>query len=317
MLQMKGKVSIIVPVYNTEKYIRKCIESILRQTYRKFELIIIDDGSTDSSLSIINEFLDERIKIISKKNEGVSATRNLGLDVASGEYILFIDSDDWIEQDMLEVLINNTVKTGADISCCQSNYKSRQELGKLEVWTKEKTIREFLIHKIIGGTLVNKLINHKVINDIRFNKNIRYGEDALFLWDVLNNIQVFCITNRVLYHQTLHDDSSTGGGFRPIRMESHQVWTNICKGAQYNEQYYKYAKAQLANMAFFSWYSMKLSRYDNSVYTKECIKIITDNLKYLLFTGFISSKVKICSLFLAISPKLTNALIDKKVNKKQ
>lgn len=313
---MKGKISVIIPVYNTEKYVRKCIESILGQTYRNFELIIIDDGSVDDSLNVINGFSDERIQVISKKNEGVSATRNLGLDVATGEYILFIDSDDWIEQDMLEVLINNIVKTGADISCCQSDYKIQKSITELEVWNKDKTIEEFLIHKIINGSLVNKLINRKFVDNIRFDKNVRYGEDALFLWNALNNIQVFCITNRVLYHQTLHDDSSTGGGFRPIRMESHQVWDTICKGAQINKQYYKLAKAQLANMAFFSWYSMKLSRYNNTVYENECIKIITRNLKYLLFVGFISIKVKVCTLWLLIFPKLINALIEKKINKK-
>lgn len=103
------KVSIIIPVYNVESYLKKCIDSILLQTYTNFELILIDDGSTDQSYEICDEYSlnDKRIKVIHKINEGVSKARNLGLSISTGDYICFVDSDDWIDCDMLEYIIVN------------------------------------------------------------------------------------------------------------------------------------------------------------------------------------------------------------------
>lgn len=310
---MKELISVIVPIYNTEKYVKKCIESILEQTYQKFELILIDDGSTDNSLNIIREFTDERITVISKQNEGVSSTRNRGLDIAKGEYVLFIDSDDWIEPNMLEVLVRNILQTNADISCCQYDYKSKKTIQNLEIWNKDKVTKEFLKHKLINGALVNKLIKYELVAKAKFDSQIHYGEDALFIWDVLKETERLCITNQVLYHVTLHADSSTGGGFRAIRMESHQVWENISSDLKTQRKYYKLAKAQLGNMAIFSWYSMKLSKFENKNYEEECRNIIRKNIGYLLFSNFVKMKVKLFSCMLILLPKLTNKIIQKKV----
>lgn len=124
-----GKISIIVPIYNVEKYIRRCIESILNQTYTNFELILIDDGSTDSSGVICDEYAnkDNRIKVIHKENGGLSSARNAGLDIATGEYISFVDGDDYIAEDMIEKLYNSITGNNADIAVC--NYKCVDENG--------------------------------------------------------------------------------------------------------------------------------------------------------------------------------------------
>ena len=117
-------ISVIVPVYNVEPYLRKCLDSIVNQTYRDFEILIIDDGSTDGSGRICDEYAekDSRIKVFHTENRGLSCARNLGLAEAKGEWIGFVDSDDWIEPDMYEVLIRRAEETGADVVEC-SHYK--------------------------------------------------------------------------------------------------------------------------------------------------------------------------------------------------
>ena len=120
---MNNLISVIVPIYNSEKYLPKCIESILSQTYKNLELILINDGSTDNSLNICNYYksLDNRIIVIDKPNEGVSATRNLGIKIAKGDYLGFVDSDDYIEDNMYEVLLTQ-IETDKSQICVMTSY---------------------------------------------------------------------------------------------------------------------------------------------------------------------------------------------------
>ena len=124
-------VSIIVPVYNVGAYLRKCLDSILNQTYRELEILVIDDGSTDRSGKICDEYRkDRRVRVFHTENRGLSCARNLGLDEAKGEWIGFVDADDWIEPDMYELLIGKAVETGADIVECGwfREYSNRTEV---------------------------------------------------------------------------------------------------------------------------------------------------------------------------------------------
>ena len=121
----KIKVSVIVPIYNTEKFLRKCIESIVNQTLQEIEIILINDGSTDNSHNICLEYTEkypEKIRYINNKNIGCSATRNLGIELANGEYIAFVDSDDYIEKEMYEEMYTKTLKEKSDIVICGFNY---------------------------------------------------------------------------------------------------------------------------------------------------------------------------------------------------
>ena len=114
----EGKISVVVPVYNVEEYLDQCVESLVGQTYKNLEVILVDDGSPDNCPAMCDEWAerDNRIKVIHKENGGVSSARNAALDIASGDYIGFVDSDDWIEPDMYEILIKNAKKYDADIS---------------------------------------------------------------------------------------------------------------------------------------------------------------------------------------------------------
>ena len=125
-------ISIIVPVYNVEKYIRRCINSILNQTYQYLEIILVDDGSTDNSGLICDKYahMDNRITVIHKKNGGLSSARNTGIDIAKGAYIGFIDSDDWIAPETYEVLYRNLVHYDADVSDIDSVISSKEFIYK-------------------------------------------------------------------------------------------------------------------------------------------------------------------------------------------
>ena len=175
---MSKKISIIVPIYNVEQYLDKCIESLVNQTYKNLEIILIDDGSKDNSRKIVNSWTakDNRIKSIHKKNGGLSDARNAGMKIATGDYIGFVDSDDWINYKMYEVLINNLEKYNADISACAINkidekyfIDEKQVLNEnICMFTAEEALENLIDEGILKQTLLNKLYKIEVINGIFF-----------------------------------------------------------------------------------------------------------------------------------------------------
>lgn len=152
---MKPKLSIIVPIYNVEYYLENCINSILNQTFKEFELILVNDGSPDNSIEICNKYKkkDDRIKVIDKENGGVSSARNAGIDIALGEYIAFVDPDDDIELNMYEELMNRVIKSNVDIVICSFNF--------IDIVSNKKT------NYRIDNRYYNKVINHnEIISDL-------------------------------------------------------------------------------------------------------------------------------------------------------
>ena len=219
-------VSIIVPIYNASKYLIKCLTSICTQSYENIEIILVNDGSKDDSLTIAESFVrkDKRIKLISQENKGVSSARNRGLELATGDYIIFVDADDCIEPQTVELLIESLHSNNVDIACCQNNL----DINKIthnEIWDKQKVIREFLVHKNMRGFLGDKLFKKEVIGSERFDETIKYGEDALFIWQLILKSSSLSKISNVLYHFTLHEDSATGAGsYKIIRKDCIKVW---------------------------------------------------------------------------------------------
>lgn len=198
------KISVIVPVYNTEKYLRRCIDSILAQTFTDFELLLIDDGSTDGSGAICDEYaaLDSRVRVFHKPNGGVSSARNLGLDNARGEWITFIDSDDWIDQVYFEKIVSWKWSDEADIII--SSFKHIHENGevcyKYPQWYDDKIqgIRTLIIS--MGGTCVwAKFFKRSILEKyrVKFPVGIRYCEDFYF-----------CATSYIYSNKICYIDSS-------------------------------------------------------------------------------------------------------------
>lgn len=214
---MFPKVSVIVPVYNSEKYISKCIESILNQTYRDFELLIINDGSIDSSEKIIETYMikDNRIKYFKQKNAGPSSARNIGIENSKGEFILFIDSDDTIDEGYIEKLLTAMVNNNMDIVCCGYIDYSIYGIFKLnDFWMKKNILskEEFTecICKGVGGTLWGKIFSRKIImdNSIRMNPKIYMREDLLFVLEYSKYCEKIYIIPEYLYKYNRMNDAS-------------------------------------------------------------------------------------------------------------
>lgn len=200
---MSIKVTVIIPVYNCEKYIRECIESLINQTLKECEFIFVNDGSSDKSKEIIEEYAkkDNRIKLINQKNSGVSVARNTGLKHAIGEYIGFVDSDDYIDKYYYEKLYNVAVKNNCDIVMCDwqnENSSLYLPFEKDKVLNKEyitKNIYPYFIQYEGMNSVWNKIFKNEVIkeNNIEFPIGIKLGEDAIF------NIKAFTYFKNVFY----------------------------------------------------------------------------------------------------------------------
>ena len=190
-----GLISVIVPIYNVQDYLRKCIDSIINQTYRDLEIILIDDGSTDSSGKICDEYLkiDHRIRVYHKKNGGLSSARNAGLKMARGEWIGFVDSDDYIEHDMYELLLSN-MGQDVDIVCCSRKViyppKAKKQLTyrcalrKGVIFSREEAMRELLLQRNLSFSVCTKLFRKSLIKDMQFPYG-KTSEDLPFAYEAI------------------------------------------------------------------------------------------------------------------------------------
>lgn len=216
---MNDLISIIVPVYNVEKYLNRCIESIVSQTYKKLEIILVDDGSSDKCPQICDEWAkkDSRIKVIHKENHGVSSARNTGLINSKGDYIGFVDPDDYIEHNMYEELLYSLKESNMKISMCgYSKIKDNEILSTYicddKIISSEKLLND-IFNEIFMGVVWNKLfVRTLFINNekqILFNENIHYCEDILILVNILNSKDNIAIIKKPLYNYIVVNTSIT------------------------------------------------------------------------------------------------------------
>lgn len=218
-------ISVIVPVYNVEKYLEKCIESIIVQTYKKLEIIIINDGSTDRSGSICEEYAkkDFRIRYIIQKNSGLGRTRNRGIKEANGEYILFIDSDDYIECTMIERLYQNIVKSKADVASCGIynvfQKKCTPQYDKIEQFlvSAEEAFGLLLVGAKIPGSSCNKLYRADVLNTVRFPEGVLY-EDVAFHTELMQKVRNIYVDTTPMYYYVHREESITTRKFDSAAM---------------------------------------------------------------------------------------------------
>ena len=215
------KISVIVPVYNTEQYLNECIDSILKQSFRDFELILVDDGSTDQSGMICDAYgkNDPRVVVIHQKNAGAASARNRGLDAARGDYIAFIDSDDAINSSYLQKLYHAIMTNQADISICQWNksYNNLYEDEKANGVDKVMSGREISIARFdqTGEVSVapwSKLISRILLKNLRFPEG-KYCEDQAVIPYVLYSASRVALIRDKLYYYRIRSDSASNGSF--------------------------------------------------------------------------------------------------------
>lgn len=226
------EISIIVPVYNVEKYLHKCVDSILAQTFTDFELILVDDGSPDNSGAICDEYekKDERVKVIHKKNGGLSDARNAGIDAAQGRYFGFVDSDDYIENDMYELLYKNIIENSAEMSICgiydiYKGKKTRKIPMFQKVISKNDAMKMVLEAEVISVHAVNKLYKRELFDTIKYPIN-KITEDAAIILQLLDQCQKVVVDSSQKYYYFHRENSISSNKFSVRDLDTIEVWEN-------------------------------------------------------------------------------------------
>lgn len=299
------KISIVVPIYNAKEYLRNCLESIINQTYKNLQIICVDDGSSDGSVSILEEIQskDDRVVFIQQKNQGVSAARNYGLSIANGEYIMFVDADDWIDKRTCEIAINTVNKNKCDVVIWNYHMefgKTSQEkfvLGDKGRLYNEYEVKEKLQRRLFGlykselkipetadslTTVWGKLYKISIIknNHIEFTdlKEIGSCEDGLFNIDFFGYVNKACYITDCLYHYRKGNSSSISSSYRKdLFVQWNKLFDYMQKYIDQNNCPYEYQLA-LYNRISMSVLSMALVILLNDKTEKERIRELNDIL---------------------------------------
>lgn len=283
-------ISIIVPVYNVEKYLTRCIDSILNQSYRNIEIILVDDGSPDNCGAICDKYAkkDARIKVIHKKNGGLSSARNAGIEISTGDYIGFIDSDDWIAEDMYEHLLRLIKDTKSDVACCRWRdvydeiaIKSDTDSTRFNIYEEDEILYNFFKGEFKSATCP-RLYKRSLLKKIRFYEG-RVNEDYLFSYEIFSSCKRVVQSEAPKYMYYVNNISITRNGLREKDLDYIFVCNevlNMVKRSSNYKKFEKYAEIRLSRASFTLL--MKLAYYGSKLdhkRTQEIKKILLTNLR--------------------------------------
>lgn len=292
-------ISIIVPIYNTEKYLQRCLDSIVAQTYKYFECILVDDGSTDGSSKICDEYAakDERFKVIHKKNGGVATARQAGTDAAKGDYIIHADPDDWTEPDMLEQMYAKAKKTDADVTICDfynTNLKGEDTLliQKPTSLDPHSVMQDIVLLHRLHGSLCNKLAKRACyINmGLHFTPGINYCEDVLIWVQLLQHPDVkVAYLNKAFYHYFQGNSDSITHSRMPEVIETMKRYYSKLESVLPNNDKY-IAENELVKFYFWLWriHYYNTRDFQNKKIPNSVIRCLCMRKKYKLACLFIN-----------------------------
>ncbi len=306
---MNELITIIINVYNREKYIKKCIDSVINQTYKNLEILIINDGSTDNTLKICKSYKDKRIKIITTKNQGLSFSRNVGIDNAQGEYLYFVDSDDFIELDTIEYLYNLCKKYNLSFSTCEPltiydyNFTNKQPKEKIKILDKYEMLKKVLLAENSAGTSWNKLIKKKLYNNIRFEDRII--NDVVVTYKLVLKSEKIVCSNQKKYYYLKHKNAVTKDGFKKLERTS-----DYHKAVK---ERYEHIKKIYPNMiendmglcrAILKLYLIEDKKIDEYLEEQHAIDLFKKSFSLKMIFAKTQLKEKIKILLFRINPKL-------------
>lgn len=297
-------VSVVIPIFNVEKYLEKCVNSLVNQIYKNLEIILVDDGSTDNSGNIANELSksDNRIKVYHKKNGGLSNARNFGIKQAKGKYIGFIDSDDYIENEMYEFLYNNLIENKADISICGRfvNYDDGRELTQYKTGIKKVmdnvdgliTLNSF---KYFDMSACDKLYEKSLFNDIEFPYGLKC-EDYYTMYKLFDKSRIIVYESKPMYHYYQREGSIS----RNKIMDTAFIDASKSQVEYFNEyhpelMYVAYTSYVFANITHFNRF-LKYNIECNEEIKLELKREVKKYLKYVLKNPNISRFKKVQAL---------------------
>ena len=307
------KISIIVPVYNVEAYLERCVESILKQTYTNLEILLVNDGSTDKSGELCDKLAlrDHRIRVIHKENGGLSDARNRGIDEASSNLIGFIDSDDYIDEDMYETLYRQMVASKADLSMC-GHYDvyhqiPEKQVAEIKTWElmPEEAIKMVMEAKILSVTAVNKLYKKALFEQLRFRIG-KIAEDAFIMVDLIHQCSKIVATNEKKYYYVHRENSITTQKFSLKFLNVIEAYEQNAKIISENyPDLYDVAIMRL-NWAYFYVLDRLLvdNDFKDKVLEDRLISYLKKNKKSILMDSRFTRARKMSFLALCLSRKL-------------
>ena len=317
---MGEKISVIVPVYNVEAYLERCVESILQQTYAHFELILINDGSTDSSGQICDHLASqyENIKVYHIENAGVSNARNMGIQLATGSWVTFIDSDDFVTQDYLATLASAVEGLNVGFVIAPLHHIKNgivtdlpSHSGKTELWSTEETMKELLMTTRTSFFPVAKLFKRDLLADEKFNTNYHLAEDALFLTELLLKTRCSCVfIDKPVYYYDHREGSATTSVNQHV-FDTIEVYQQII--AQVS-QAFPNLKYELINRECWSYITVydKIIFTSSEQYQKEKAELrtwIVQHRREIWKDAYFTTFRKVAILSLVISPWLYKKIV--------
>lgn len=292
---MEDLISVIVPIYNVENYLSRCVNSIKKQTYKNLEIILVDDGSSDNCPRICDDYAlaDNRIKVIHKENGGLSDARNAGMEIATGKFISFIDSDDWVEENFIETLYNTLILNEADIAECAVSYvdesnqvlRTRKAFQDVLICDKMEALQLLICEKGVYQTVWNKLYKREIIGELKFPFG-KLNEDEFWTYKVFDRIKKFAAINVPLYNYFQRSSSIMGNGYSIKRLDGLEAvmerWRYLRKYPELND----YETTVMMYEFLFHYQSaIKYLRSDEKrkaiYYIKNCMKEVQRPEKYI------------------------------------
>lgn len=307
---MNPIISVIVPVYNVEKYITKCIDSILAQSFSDFELLLVDDGSTDSSGSICDEYSkkDSRVRVIHKENSGPSDARNMGIAQATGDYVTYIDSDDLVHVDYLELLYNSLKENDAEISVCNIvHFHNEEEIDinskfnpTIQVMDGEEAMIQMLIGNIHGSSACAMLVPIAMAREINFPSG-RYHEDDFISYKYIYSAKKVANIEEALYFYYQRENSIMHSGYGKISVDELDAADYVYSEC---EKYGKKFQQAAVIKKFFNYYQVlvensNLKELDIYQY-KRVISGLKEMKGPMLFSPYSRRKMKVAALMLYV-----------------
>lgn len=293
-----AKISIIIPVYNAEKTITRCLEALKNQTYTNIEVICVDDGSKDKSLDILQEYAakDTRFLVFTQKNSGPAKARNLALSKSSGEYIMFCDSDDWYEQDMVKEMITVLERENVDIAMCDCNLNYLDDYNMYPKWYRDWHCLKYKgfinldsqIKDKINTVIWNKIFKRELIEkyDIQYPCEYEH-DDSVFFWKYIFASSTYYGLDKKLYNYTLGNPDSVSAKYRNKKSSPHEfdfilsleeIFRFIQKHPELNNDYSVYVSHSVGTIKFY--YKM-LSEQSKKKAFKIIKKVVNKNIKFL------------------------------------
>ncbi len=299
-------VSVIVPVYNVEDYLERCLDSLVSQSLEDMEIIVVDDGSGDNSPSIIDRYVSLYPNIIALHvpNGGVSKARNIGIEKATGRYIGFVDSDDYVSPLMFEKMLNAIEETDSDVVQCMPSGEGEDEKPSSSITGKDEIITAYM-DGVITNCVWDKLYLRALVGDMRFPEDLRFAEDFEFNASVLSSSSKVSFIPDMLYYYTLRESSESHRGINPDHLEGFRVYDFLRDKCPANSALRERELSE--SLRFLD--SIIGHEEIGKEYEKNLMARIRNNRKYIAKNRYLSGAGKIRSRFILLFPSLYVSLV--------